>query len=54
MIYGRLLKLKTLNKTYMEDPRYGKKTNDVALQLGLYSSKFDGKTRNPDDDDNNE
>ncbi|KAI8092967.1 uncharacterized protein BX664DRAFT_260824 [Halteromyces radiatus] len=41
MIYGRLLKLKQLNEEYMKDPRHGKKTNQVALQLGLYSNKFD-------------
>ncbi|CAO3597100.1 unnamed protein product [Absidia cylindrospora] len=41
MIYGRLLKLKQLNEVYTKDPRYGKKTNQVALQLGLYSVKFD-------------
>ncbi|KAI8342641.1 hypothetical protein BC941DRAFT_389690 [Chlamydoabsidia padenii] len=40
MIYGRLLKLKTLNEAYMADRRYAKQTNEVALQLGLYTTKF--------------
>lgn len=43
MIYGRLFKLKQLDEFYMSDPRYGKKTNDAALKLGLYTTKFNGK-----------
>ncbi|CAO3596650.1 unnamed protein product [Absidia cylindrospora] len=40
MIYGRLFKLKQLDVLYMSNPHYGKRTNEAALKLGLYTTKF--------------
>ncbi|KAI8071743.1 hypothetical protein BC940DRAFT_293603 [Gongronella butleri] len=42
MIYGRLLRLKVLDQDYISHPKeHGKKPNKIALQLGLYTSKYD-------------
>ncbi|KAF7722709.1 Transcriptional regulatory protein sin3 [Apophysomyces ossiformis] len=41
MVYSRLLKMKELDAETRADPRKGKKVNKVALDLGLYSTRYD-------------
>lgn len=43
MMYERLAKLKRLDEEMRNNPDKGKKMNSVALELGLYSNRFDGK-----------
>ncbi|CAO3621024.1 unnamed protein product [Cunninghamella blakesleeana] len=40
-IYDRLRRVKELDIKTKSDPRYAKKTSKVALELGLYTTKFD-------------
>ena len=42
MIYERLAKMKRLDEEMRNNPDKGKKMNAIALELGLYSSRFDG------------
>lgn len=42
MMYERLAKMKRLDEEMRNNPDKGKKMNAVALELGLYSSRFDG------------
>lgn len=35
--------MKSLDAETLNDPRKGKKVNKVALDLGLYSTRYDGK-----------
>lgn len=41
-MYERLAKMKRLDEEMRNNPDKGKKMNAVALELGLYSSRFDG------------
>lgn len=43
MLYERLGKLRELNTEMEKHPNMGKRVNKVARDLGLYSSRFDGK-----------
>ncbi|KAF1800657.1 hypothetical protein FB192DRAFT_1327944 [Mucor lusitanicus] len=43
MLYERLSKLHTLDEEMKKHPNMGKRVNKVARDLGLYSSRFDGK-----------
>jgi paired amphipathic helix protein Sin3a len=44
MLYERLYNLKQLEEKMKQHPNMGKRVNKVARDLGLYSSRFDGKT----------
>lgn len=46
MLYERLSKLRTLDEEMKKHPNMGKRVNKVARDLGLYSSRFDGKKSN--------
>lgn len=41
MMYERLAKLKRLDEEMRNNPDKGKKMNSIALELGLYSNRFD-------------
>lgn len=41
-MYERLQKMKELDAKAKADPDGYKKTNSVALELGLYTNRFDG------------
>lgn len=43
MLYERLSKLHRLDEEMKKHPNMGKRVNKVARDLGLYSSRFDGK-----------
>lgn len=43
MLYERLEKLKAMNDEMVKNPKMGKRVNKVALDLGLYSTRYDGK-----------
>jgi paired amphipathic helix protein Sin3a len=45
MLYARLSKLRALDVNMKEHPNMGKRVNKVARDLGLYSSRFDGKKK---------
>jgi paired amphipathic helix protein Sin3a len=45
MLYERLEKLKAMNNEMVKNPKMGKRVNKVALDLGLYSTRYDGKER---------
>ncbi|KAG0953193.1 hypothetical protein G6F57_001621 [Rhizopus arrhizus] len=41
MLYERLEKLKAMNNEMVKNPKMGKRVNKVALDLGLYSTRYD-------------
>lgn len=45
MLYERLVKLRELDVKMRKSPSMGKRANKAARDLGLYSSRFDGKDK---------